>query len=52
MVELDKYTFKCLNTGKITPKELFKNKYVEEVYKLEQVHTCSKQSHRIFEDKY
>ena len=42
MVYLDTYEFKCLNAGKIAPKEFFMNKYVEEVYQLEQVHTCSK----------
>ena len=32
MVNLGEYIFKDLNTGKITPEQLFTNAYVEEVY--------------------
>ena len=32
MIDLGKYIFKDLNTGKITPEESFPNAYIEEVY--------------------
>ena len=37
MVDFGMYEFKYLNTGKITPKELFMNAYMEDIYKPEQV---------------
>ena len=42
MVDLGMYTFKDLNTGKITPEESFTNTYVEEVYESEHVCTATK----------
>ena len=43
MVDLVAYIFKDLNTGKITPEELFTNAYVEEVYESDHVSTATKQ---------
>ena len=39
MVDLGTYIFKDLNTGKITPEELFTNAYAKEVY--ESQHVCA-----------
>ena len=41
MVDLGMYEFKDLNTGKITPEELFTNTYVGEVYDSEHVSTTT-----------
>ena len=37
IVDLGTYEFKYLNTGKITPEEIFMNYYAEEVNELEQL---------------
>ena len=42
MVDLGTYTFKILNTGKITPEESFTNAYPKEVYESENVRTATK----------
>ena len=42
MFDLGTYEFKILNTGKITPKELFTNAYVEEFYVSEHLRTATK----------
>ena len=42
MVDFGTYEFKYLNTGKITPEELFMKAYAEEIYELEQVQTANK----------
>ena len=52
MVDLGTYEFKNLNTEKITPKELFTNAYVEEVYESEHVCTATKQLRVILDAKY
>ena len=41
MVDLGAYSFKDLNTVKITPEELFTIAYVEEVYSSEHVRTAT-----------
>ena len=43
MADLGMQNFKYLNTGKMTPEESFMNAYIEENYKLEQVHPANKQ---------
>ena len=40
MVDLGTYIFKDLNTGEITPGELFNNAYIEELYEPEHVRTA------------
>ena len=40
MVDLGTYIFKDLNTGEITPGELFNNAYIEEFYESEHVRTA------------
>ena len=52
MVDLGKYIFKDLNTGKITPEEFFTNVYAEEVYESEHVRTATKRLHVILDAKY
>ena len=52
MVNLGTYIFKDLNTGKITPEELFTNAYVEKVYESEHVSTATKRLHVILDAKY
>ena len=52
MVDLGKYEFKYLYSGKITPEEWFMNAYAEEVYELEQVHTSTKQLCSTLDAKY
>ena len=42
MVDMGMYELKHLNTGKITPKELFMNAYEDEINESEQVSTSSK----------
>ena len=42
MVDLGTYVFKYLNTGEITPQELFMNSYAEEIFESEKVHTSNK----------
>ena len=52
MVDLGKYVFKYLNTGKITPEESFTNAHVEEVYESENVRTATKRLRVILDAKY
>ena len=52
MVDLCTYEFKYLNTGEITPKELFMNHYAEEIHESEQVRTYIKLLLTILDDKY
>ena len=52
MIDLGMYEFKSLNKEKITPKELFTNDYVEEVYESEHVHTATKLLRVILDAKY
>ena len=52
MDDLGTYIFKYLNTGKITPEELFTNAYFKEVYKSEHVRTATKQFRVILDAKY
>ena len=52
MVDLGMYEFKDLNTGKITPEELFTNTYVGEVYDSEHVSTTTEWLHVILYAKY
>ena len=51
MVDLVTYEFKYLNTGKITPEELFTNAYVEEACYSEHVRTDTKRLHLILDAK-
>ena len=51
-VDLVRYGFENLNTGKFTPKESFNNAYAEEVYELEQVRTSNKLLRTIIYSKY
>ena len=44
---MGKCEFKYLNTGKITPEELFTNTYVEEIHESEKVRTSTKKIHVI-----
>ena len=43
MVNLGTYKFKIKNIDKITPKQSFTYAYVEEVFKLENIRTSTKQ---------
>ena len=52
MAYLGMYLFKDLNTGEITPEELFTNAYVKEVYESEHVHTATKRLSVIIDAKY
>ena len=52
MVDLGAYIFKCLNTGKIAPEELFTNAHAEELYYLEHVCTATKTLRVILYAKY
>ena len=52
MIDLGTYSFKYLNTGKITPEELFMNSYVEELYESEQVLNYNKRLCKILDAKY
>ena len=52
MVYFGTYIFKYLNTGKITPEELFTNAYFEELYESEYVRTDTKRLRVILDDKY
>ena len=52
MVDMGTYEFKYLNTGKLTPAELFMNAYSEEINELEQVHTSTKKLNVILDAKY
>ena len=52
MVNLGEYIFKDLNTGKITPEQLFTNAYVEEVYESQHVCTSKKILRVILDAKY
>ena len=52
MVDLGAYEFKYLNTGEITPEELFKHSYIKELYESEHFLTATKQLHVILDSKY
>ena len=52
MVYLGMYEFKYLNTGKFTPKELFTNYYIKEVYESEHTRTTTKRLGVILDAKY
>ena len=52
MIDLGTYIFKDLNKEKITPKELFTNAHVKEVYESEHVNTATKQLRVILYAKY
>ena len=52
MVDLGTYQFEKLNTGEITPKELFTNACTEEVYGSENVRTTTKRLRVILDTKY
>ena len=45
-------TFKCLNTGEITPEESFMNDYAEDNYKLETIRPANKRLRVILYEKY
>ena len=51
MVDLGKYIFKDLNTGKIKLEEYFTEDYVEEVYEIEHIHTATKRLHLLLDAK-
>ena len=42
MFDMSTYEFKNLNTGNVTPGELFLNAYAEKIHELEHVHTFTK----------
>ena len=52
MVDLGMYECKYLNIGKITPDESFKNYYLEEIHRLEQVRTYTKWLRVIFDAEH
>ena len=52
MVDSGTYEYQYLNTGEITPKELFMNSYVEEIYKSEQFRTYTKLLCTVLYTKY
>ena len=52
MLNLGTYGFKYLETGKITPKELFMNAFAGEVYESEDIRTSTKQLRVILDAKY
>ena len=52
MDDLVTYEFKNLNTGKITPKELFTNTYIEELYDSEHFRITTKLLRVILDAKY
>ena len=41
MNDMGMYAFKYINTGKITPEEIFMNAYAKEIYESEQVRTST-----------
>ena len=51
MVDLGMYDLK-INTGYISPEELFTNADAQELYELEHVSTATKRLHVIFYAKY
>ena len=52
MVDIGTYEFKYLNTGEITPKEVFMNYYAEEMHELEQFLTSTERLSFILYAKY
>ena len=52
MLDLGIYEFNYLNTGEITPEELFTNSYAEEIYESKHVRTTTKQLRVILDAKY
>ena len=52
MVDLGTYIFKDLNTGKITPGELFTNDYPKEVHESDNIRTATKRLRVILDAKY
>ena len=52
MVDPGADEFINLNTGKITPENIFTNAYTEEIHESGQVHTYTKQLRVILDDKY
>ena len=52
MLDLVIYEFNYLNTGEITPEELFTNAYAEEIYESKHVRTTTKQLRVILDAKY
>ena len=52
MLDMGTHEFKDINTGNITPEELFTNTYAEEIHEYEQVRTYTKRLHVILYSKY
>ena len=52
MVDLGRYEFKILNTGKITPEELFTNAYIKKGHESEHLCIPTKRLRVILDAKY